>query len=134
MTEKLQQECWSLDTSLAVHILPRLLYFKNWCDRYGLPSELESDEWEEILDEMIWAFTYISQDYPKLTDLIIEDIITDRGDSTETGFISMNIELVYKNGYTEEDYIRLLEKDISNMCRCQAGTFLFGKYFSALWN
>ena len=133
MIEKLEEECGSLDSVLAGLILPKLLYFKNWCVRYGIPAELEEDEWEEILDEMVWAFTFKVNDPPRLTSLIIEDTIMHTGEP-EDYLIPMTIEFVYKEGYTEEDYNNLREKDISNMYRCQRGTTLFGKYFSSLWN
>jgi hypothetical protein len=51
-------ETWNLDSSLAKIILPRLKRFKELSD--GFPAELEEGEWDKILDEMIWAFTFLA--------------------------------------------------------------------------
>ena len=51
------QEMWSLDYTLAKYILPRLKKFKEVC--CGYPCPLTEDEYEEILNKMIWSFDYI---------------------------------------------------------------------------
>jgi hypothetical protein len=48
-------ELWSLDYSLAKHILPRLKRFKKF--DAGRPGCFETrEEWDEVLDKMIFAF------------------------------------------------------------------------------
>ena len=50
-------ETFSLDKSLAILILPRLKRFKEL--KRGCPGSLSSiEEWEEILDDMIFAFEF----------------------------------------------------------------------------
>lgn len=134
MINQLEEECWNLDYHLAKSILPKLLYFKNWVDKYGCPTDLEMDEWNEIVDEMIWAFTYVYNEYPRTTDFVVKDTNIEFGERTQDGFISSVITLIYKEGFTEEDYLRAQSKDESNVARCQQGLNLFSKYFMSLWN
>ena len=73
------EECWSLDVTLAKYIHKKLVYFKKM-KRYGYPSNIMessikyhpisekeekilSDKWESILDEIIWTFDYIIDEY-----------------------------------------------------------------------
>ncbi len=49
-------EMWNLDYSLAKLILPRLKLFRQTYS--GLPAGLTKDQYEDILDEMIWTFTW----------------------------------------------------------------------------
>lgn len=57
-----------LDRSIADFITPRLLAFKKMkiC-----PPHLCEDDWESILDEMIWSFTYL-QDRSEYIKLFID--------------------------------------------------------------
>lgn len=134
MIKELEIESWSLDIAMAKMLLPKLLYFKNWCDRYGCPIDLEIDEWEEVLDSIIWSFTYISKEYPKHTDYIVCDtkIVFDK--KSDNGFVKSTIELVFEEGKTEEDYKTALVKDQQDLAKCQQGLNLFGKYYMSIWN
>jgi hypothetical protein len=49
-------ETWSLDYELAKWMLPRLKRFREITD--GYPSRLTLEEWNLMLDEMIWAFEF----------------------------------------------------------------------------
>ncbi|MGM8331755.1 hypothetical protein [Clostridium perfringens] len=52
-------ELWSLDTTLAKYILPRLEKYRNM-ERMSYPSKLSGEEeWNDILDKMIYAFKYV---------------------------------------------------------------------------
>lgn len=54
-------DCINLDHHLSKVILSRLERFRYIHKSY--PSGLTSDQWNDILDEMIWAFkTYYSED------------------------------------------------------------------------
>ena len=133
MIENLEVECWALDNNLGKYILPRLLYFKNWCVRYGVPTHLESDEWEEILDEMVWAFTFIVNDYPTTTGFVVADYEFISGEKTAEGLIPMTINKIFIEGKTEEDFEIAYQKDLANKARCQKDLDLFAKYYMALW-
>lgn len=55
------EECWSLDHTITRFILPRLKHFKNM-KRHAYPGDITPEEWESILDELIWTFEYMSDD------------------------------------------------------------------------
>ena len=56
------KETWNLDCTIAKFIVPRLKLFKKVVDCY--PGHLDSmDEWYEIIDKMIYSFTYYTEDY-----------------------------------------------------------------------
>ena len=47
-------DTWSMDCTLALIIHPMLVQLK--ATKHGYPVDLTEQEWDEILDEMIWAF------------------------------------------------------------------------------
>ena len=53
-------ETWSLDHSLAKLITPRLKRYKEV--NCGYPSSMSWEEWNEILDEMIFGFEWFQSD------------------------------------------------------------------------
>lgn len=53
-------DTWSLYTSIAEFILPRLIRFKEVNN--GFPDNLTSEKWDEILDKMIFAMDYIARE------------------------------------------------------------------------
>ncbi len=73
--DKLNDEIWNLDVTLAKIIFPMLLYYKIYSSSYGIPSDyiigqdpndedmwqVEEDEWEYDLSEMVWAMKSISE-------------------------------------------------------------------------
>ena len=51
-------ECFTLYYSIAKFIYPRLKYFRD-SDKMGYPAVLDSmEEWNNILDKMLFAFDY----------------------------------------------------------------------------
>lgn len=54
-------ETWSLDYSLAKLILPRLKRFRE-LDPCFIPTDMTHDEWNTILDKMIYAFEWAASD------------------------------------------------------------------------
>lgn len=134
MIESFEQECFNLDYSLAKYILPRLLYFKNWVTKYGCPVDLEMEEWNEVIDEIVWAFMYVQNGYFKSTDFVIEDVNIEFDSKSDNGFVYSTVNLVYKEGFTDEDYNAAKIKDAANLVKCQQGLNLFSKYYTSLWN
>jgi len=61
-------DCWNLDHSFALYILPRLKYFKKTLDHY--PGKLTAKQWIRELNKMILAFELITDDdkYIKFND------------------------------------------------------------------
>jgi hypothetical protein len=55
------EECWSLDATFSKFILPRLKHFKKM-KRYGYHPDFTPEEWENLLDELIWTFEYLNDD------------------------------------------------------------------------
>ena len=53
-------DTWSMDQTLAPIILPMLVQLK--ATQHGHPANLTEKEWDDILDEMIWAFEQKSRD------------------------------------------------------------------------
>jgi len=51
------EELWSLDTTIAKFVLPRLKRFKK--ATRGHPSDLTEKQWDDILDKMIFSFDFI---------------------------------------------------------------------------
>jgi hypothetical protein len=51
-------ETWSMDSSIAKLILPRLIRFKELHN--GHPVDLTEAQWEQILTEIIWAFEWFA--------------------------------------------------------------------------
>lgn len=50
----LKQEIWNLDSQLLAFILPRLKELRRI--KPGYPADLTEQEWDEILDKMIYGF------------------------------------------------------------------------------
>lgn len=56
-------ETWSLFTTISDFIYPRLIAFKEYkCD---YPINLTPENWDEILDKMIFAFKFYSDEYKR---------------------------------------------------------------------
>lgn len=55
-------DTWSLDHTLATIIAPGLKQLKS--TQHGYPAGMTQEEWDHILDEMIWAFTELAEDNP----------------------------------------------------------------------
>jgi hypothetical protein len=47
-------ELWNFDTTIAKYIVPRLKRFKEL--QHGYPANLKEEEWNEILDQIIYSF------------------------------------------------------------------------------
>ncbi len=64
-------ETWSLDFSLAKLILPRLKRFKELT--IGVPASLTEEQWNEYLDDMIFAFEFLA-DENSLPEMVPERV------------------------------------------------------------
>lgn len=53
-------DLWSLDCTIARFVLPRLRRFRK--RNHGYPPEMTSAEWDDLMDEMIWAFEWMLDD------------------------------------------------------------------------
>lgn len=115
-------ECWSLDYTLSLYILPRLKHFKKM-KRYTYPDGITPERWEEILDEMIWAFEFMLDE-----DKFIK--------FPETG-IDFNDPSSFNREKTPEqkqDWIRYLDESNALQYRKNQALLLFAKYYESLWD
>lgn len=53
-------ETWSLKTTIAKFVLPRLKWFKE--RHFDNPWDITFEKWDEILDTMIFSFEYYAKD------------------------------------------------------------------------
>lgn len=115
-------ECWSLSHTLTSYILPRLKHFKKInCHTY--PNGITPEEWEKILDEMIWAFEFMLDEdkfikFPK-TNIDFNDVT------------SFNRE---KTPEQKQDWTRYLDESKKLHHRKKEALLLFAKYYEDLWD
>ena len=65
-------EWWSLYYTIALFVLPRLIKYRE--NLMGYPGSLNNtEEWEEILDKMIYSFDFIVRDEKEALDETKED-------------------------------------------------------------
>lgn len=118
------RECWQLPDTLTAFILPRLKHYKKM-KRVGFPSELTEEEWEAILDEIIWSFEYMKDPYiynpiPKYWNYHSEGL---------ANYLSRK--KTPEENQANKDYIQKahdLNKKMKN------GLDLFSKYYNDLWD
>lgn len=135
-------ECWSLDYSLAKWILPRLKHFRN--NLTGTPARLENigddcighcvtpevkcscnsltmEEWQEKLDQMIYAFEFILTEDDILQECYPKDY--------KWGFSTTENGIVWKDD-RKPDYTYY------NECqeKYKIGIKAFSVYFRNLWD
>ncbi len=106
-------DTWSMDCTLAMIIHPMLVQLK--ATTHGYPSTTTEQEWNEILDEMIWAFEQ------KLGDEDWESLYYDY-EVDEREMFGMKLIRHDRKGY-----------DLHHK-RMQNGFRLFGKYYQNLWD
>ena len=51
-----QHEVWDIDNYLVKWLLPRLKVYRN--NLHAYPPDITMDEWETVLDEIIWSFEH----------------------------------------------------------------------------
>ena len=91
-------------------------------DPWGVPSDFIDDpeEWNEILDEICWAFWYVFRNRPScVCDHIEVEAQKDR--------LTLNI-------LNREKYEKCVIQDNINYWRCRNGLRLFAEYFENLWD
>ena len=115
-------ECWNLDITLGKFILPRLKHFKKM-NRYCYVAELTPEEWENILDEIIWAFDYMANDekYLKMPEF----------DSDMENIFNPNRPKTIKRELEWKEYFN---KSKSFQHRKTEALKLFAKYYESLWD
>jgi hypothetical protein len=105
-------DTWSMDSTLSLLIHPMLVQLK--ATQHGHPANMTEQEWNEILDEMIWAFEQ------KCRDDWESDYYEYEDDNTER----FGLKLVWEDRAGAKAH----QERMSN------GFKLFGKYYENLWD
>jgi hypothetical protein len=117
-------ECWNLSNTITSFVLPRLKHFKKM-KRYAYPPDITPEQWEEIIDELIWTFEFMDNDGEELNpfpqvwkkDESLWEYC--EREKTEEEKESMNKWQTKQNELHE---------------RKRRGLELFAKYYDALWD
>lgn len=124
-------DTWNMDNTLAHIILPMLIQFKSTeqgtppVDEEDLPEHLREDEqWDWIIDEMIFAFESKNTDWEKQFQSGNSDL---RWEKAGNGYSKL---IEGPNHTMEYDW----EGHKAYQARISNGFRLFGKYYEALWS
>ena len=115
------EECWSLDYTFSKFILPRLKHFKKM-KRYGYHPDMTPEEWESVIDELIWTFEYLAND---------EEHFNPMPDFYEGKIWNLDFE---KSPKQKEMWDEWLKKSRELEERSQKGLQLFAKHYRHLWD
>ena len=107
-------DTWSMDCTLAMIIHPMLVQLK--ATQHGHPSNLTEQEWDQILDEMIWAFEQKCRDHWE------DDYYGDYDEDQKNG------SMVGSFKWIDHEGLKTHQERMSN------GFRLFGKYYENLWD
>lgn len=127
-------DLWSLDYTIAKFALPRLREFK--LQAMGHPSSLTEEEWNMILDKMIWSMEYVQKELDGSDRYLPEELrVTDRE-------VDLIVTSLYRDIESTEEERKAAAIKFDRRCRamedleerCQEGLDLFGRYFRALWS
>jgi len=107
-------DTWSMDCTLAMIIHPMLVQLK--ATTHGYPSTTTEQEWDQILDEMIWAFEQKCRD--NWEDDYYGDYVEDQKNGSMVGSFK----------WIDHEGLKTHQERMSN------GFRLFGKYYENLWD
>ena len=106
------EELYDLDVTIARFILPRLMVFKQHCER--TPNlNMSHEEWNGILDKMIYAFERIACQTEE-----------------DTPEYKAYIKAIWNN---EEDLADLKRNAKASLKPISEGLSLYHKYYRSLW-
>ena len=106
------EELYDLDVTIARFILPRLMAFKEHCERTPRLN-MTPEEWNEILDKMIYAFGRIACQTEE-----------------DTPEYKAYIKAIWNN---EEDLADLKRSAKASLKPISEGLSLYHKYYRSLW-
>jgi len=106
------EELCDLDITIARYILPRLLAFKQQCERTPTLT-MKREEWDSILDKMIYAFNKIACQAEE-----------------DTPEYQAYIKAIWNN---EEDLEQLKRDAKESLKPIAEGLQMFHKYYRSLW-
>ena len=106
------EELYDLDVTIARFILPRLMMFKERCE-YPRRMKLTHEQWNEVLDKMIFAFERIACQTEE-----------------DTPEYKAYIKAIWNN---EEDLADLKREAKASLKPISEGLSLYHKYYRSLW-
>jgi len=118
------EECWSLDGTFTRFILPRLKHFKKM-NRCSYHPDLTPEQWENVIDELIWTFEYMSDNGETINPMPL------------LWKPSEDMREYLNREKTVEEKDRLnewMKKNVELQQRKQKGLELFAKYYCHLWD
>ena len=125
-------ELWNLEYTIAKYILPRLIEFRKVMN--GYPGDVESfDEYEEIVDKMIYAFDHIVNENWYTEKLEKEIGINWDGCYKTTKLPDGNYQLDHTEKYDDEKFAKYHKEQDDVGSKIEEGLRLFSKYFRSLW-
>lgn len=129
------REVWNIGFILARHIYKGLLQFKQ-SKRWGHPGRITEEEWENILDKMIWSFKEIKDDFPSLPYNIEYDKWykekEKKGEPLFSSYKTKNGMTAVKTYFDYTDELKARDQEYRN--RVDEGKKLFVKYIEDLWD
>lgn len=105
-------DTWNMDNTLALIIHPMLIQLRN--TTHGYPNHLTEERWNEILDEMIWAFEQKNIDW--------EDQYYGPMIDNPDNILGKDFEWV------DHDGLKAHHKRMSDAFK------MFGEYYESLWD
>lgn len=120
-----EHELWGLDFHLSKYLLKRIKAFRK-LDKYGFPAKLESmEEWNAILDKIIFALEFSSFDYGLDEKYKEHEIIFPRLEKPRELFTLNDKPFLTYEDFQADKYQEFLDK-------YNEGMKLFAEYFSNL--
>ena len=107
-------DTWSMDCTLAMIIHPMLVQLK--ATTHGYPSTTTEQEWDQILDEMIWAFEQKCRD--NWEDDYYGDYVEDQKNGSMVGSFK----------WIDHEGLKTHQERMTN------GFKLFGTHYENLWD
>lgn len=125
-------ELWNLEFSIAKYVLPRLIEYRKVMN--GYPASVNTfEEFQEIVDKMIYAFDHIVNEDKYTDDLEKELEIDWNGCYKTTKLPDGNYQLEHTEKYNSEKINKYREEQNNIGEKIDEGLRLFGEYFRALW-
>jgi hypothetical protein len=120
-----ESECWNLSTTITSFVLPRLKHFKKM-QRYAYPPDITPEQWEEIIDELIWTFEFMDNEGEVLNPF--PDVWKNKEE--ELWEYCQREKTPEEKEAINKWYAKQLELNE----RKRRGLELFAKYYDALWD
>jgi len=124
-------DVWSMDSTLAHIIVPMLKKLKEI--QHGHPSNLTEEEWDEKLDEMIWAFEQKLINWEEQYIIQQGEIDWDSTEKDEAGNSIIRRSKEHIVDWTNQQIVDW-DARTAHHNRMTNGFKLFGEWYEHLWD